>query len=125
MGKLLRDLADVEVPPLPAPAADPMPLYSSRFVGEYTSMITDTVVSKDDAGRLWIERTPKGIFAEMGELPSRNELLPYRGETFVARTDPASACYQPYTFVGADGAGRAQFLYDGRTDRRVAEHDEH
>ncbi|MBN6038522.1 serine hydrolase [Amycolatopsis sp. 195334CR] len=118
MARVLHDLADVVVPPLPAPAAGPAPVEVARFVGEYTSMVTDTVVSGDDAGRLWIERTPKGILAEMGERPSKNELLPYRGETFVARIDPATGYYQPYTFVGDDGAGHAQFLYHGRADRR-------
>ncbi len=118
-GKLMAELAGIQVPPLPAPDSSAAPDLS-RFVGEYSSMVADTVVTADDEGRLWMERTPKGIFAEIGGPSGKEELLPYRGDTFVATVPMVPGVYLPHAFVGDDGNGHVQFLHTGRADRRVS-----
>ncbi|ATY14767.1 serine hydrolase [Amycolatopsis sp. AA4] len=118
--KLLDELAGVTVParPEPNPAAAPADL--SRYLGEYTSMVGDTVVTEED-GKLWMKRTPKGIFAEMVAPSEKEELFPYRGDTFVAKTEQLPGVYLAHAFIGDDGNGRAQFIHTGRADRRVSQ----
>ncbi|MCX4850715.1 serine hydrolase [Streptomyces sp. NBC_00893] len=118
LGKLLDELAGVKLPALPEPNPAAAPADLSRYVGEYSSMVADTVVTAED-GKLWIERTPKGIFAELGGAPpAKEELLPYLGDTFVANVPQVPGVYMAHAFVGDDGTGRAQFLHTGRADRR-------
>ncbi|MCG3750689.1 beta-lactamase family protein [Amycolatopsis sp. Poz14] len=118
--KLLDELAGVTVPPLPVPNPAAAPADFSRYVGEYSSMVADTVVSEED-GKLWMKRTPKGIFAEIGAPSGKEELLPCQGDTFVAKTEQMPGVYMAHAFVGDDGNGRAQFLHTGRADRRVSQ----
>ncbi|MFV5997314.1 serine hydrolase domain-containing protein [Streptomyces sp. NPDC056231] len=118
LGKLLDELASVKLPSLPEPNPEAAPADLSRYVGEYSSMVADTVVTAEN-GKLWIERTPKGIFAEVGGAPpAKEELLPYLGDTFVAYVPQVPGIYMAHTFVGDDDTGRAQFLHTGRADRR-------
>ncbi|WP_406638423.1 serine hydrolase [Amycolatopsis sp. WGS_07] len=117
--KLLDELAGVTVPPLPEPNPAEAPADLSRYVGEYSSMVADTVVTEED-GKLWMERTPKGIFAEIGAPSGKEELLPCKGDTFVAMVPQVPGIYMAHAFVGDDGTGRAQFIHTGRADRRVA-----
>ena len=117
--KLLEALAGIKVPALPEPDREAAPAELSRYVGEYSSMVADTVVTADEEGRLWMERTPKGIFAEIGAPSGKEELLPYRGDTFVARVPQMPGMYMPHAFVG-DERGHARFLHTGRADRRVS-----
>ncbi|MFJ4184839.1 serine hydrolase domain-containing protein [Kitasatospora sp. NPDC089509] len=119
LGKLLDELADVTLPPLPQPNPAAAQADLSRYVGAYSSMVADNVVTAED-GRLWIERTPKGIFAELSAAPpAKQELLPYLHDTFVAVLPEVPGLHLAHAFVGDDGTGRAQFLHTGRADRRV------
>lgn len=118
--KLLDELAGVTVPALPEPNPAAAPAEFSRYVGEYSSMVADTVVTEED-GKLWMERTPKGIFAEIGAPSGKEELLPCKGDTFVAMLPQAPGVYMAHAFAGDDGNGRAQFLHTGRADRRVSQ----
>ncbi|MER8103558.1 serine hydrolase domain-containing protein [Kitasatospora sp. NPDC094016] len=119
-GKLLDELADVKLPPLPQPNPAAAQADLSRYVGEYSSMVADNVVTAED-GTLWIERTPKGIFADLGGAPpAKHELLPYLDDTFVAIAPEFPGLYRAHAFVGDDGTGRARFLHTGRADRRVS-----
>ncbi|SFO70586.1 serine hydrolase [Amycolatopsis rubida] len=117
--KLLDELAGVTVPERPEPNPAAAPADFSRYVGEYTSMVADTVVTEED-GRLWMQRSPKGIFAEIGAPSGKEELFPSKGDTFVAKTEQLPGVYMAHAFVGDDGHGRAQFLHTGRADRRVS-----
>ena len=38
----------------------------SRFLGTYSCEVGDVTVRQDEDGRLWLDQTPKGIFAELG-----------------------------------------------------------
>lgn len=120
VGRVLRELAGIQVPPLPVPAADRPPVDAARFVGTYSSTVSDTVVSQDADGRVWVEQTPKGIFAELGGPQEKVELVAYRGDTLLAAM-PQHGVHLPHAFIGDDGAGHVQFLHTGRADRRVAE----
>ncbi|WP_433234953.1 serine hydrolase domain-containing protein [Streptosporangium sp. CA-135522] len=64
-GRVLHELGGVELPgqAMPDPAAPA--LDASRYVGTYISSTCETAVSRDEEGRLWLERIPTGITADM------------------------------------------------------------
>ncbi|WIX90228.1 serine hydrolase domain-containing protein [Amycolatopsis sp. DG1A-15b] len=115
---VLRELTGIELaaPPVPDPAAPRVD--ASRYVGEYSSSVADIVVSQDDDGRVWVERVPKGIFAELAR-PEKTELVAMNGDTLIL-AEPMQGMYVPHAFVGDDGTGRALYLHTGRADRRVS-----
>ncbi|MET9002723.1 serine hydrolase domain-containing protein [Amycolatopsis sp. NPDC004169] len=117
LGHVLRELTGIELPapPMPDPAAPRFD--ASRYVGEYSSSVADIVVSQDDDGRVWVERVPKGIFAELAK-PEKTELVAMNGDTLIL-AEPMQGMYIPHAFVGDDGTGRALYLHTGRADRRV------
>ncbi|QKV80194.1 serine hydrolase [Amycolatopsis sp. Hca4] len=117
LGHVLRELTGIELPapPMPDPAAPRVD--ASRYVGEYSSSVADIVVSQDDDGRVWVERVPKGIFAELAK-PEKTELVAMNGDTLIL-AEPMQGMYVPHAFVGDDGTGRALYLHTGRADRRV------
>jgi CubicO group peptidase (beta-lactamase class C family) len=120
VGRVLRELAGIEMPALPVPDANAPRVETARFVGAYSSSVSDTVVSEDVDGRLWVERTPKGVFAELDGGPSeRIELVAYDGDKLIP-VKPQHGMHTVHAFVGDDGTGRAQFLHTGRADRRVS-----
>lgn len=118
MGRVLRELADVELPALPTPDLTQAPIDAKRYVGTYTSSVADTVITQNDDGTIWLERTPKGIFAKLGAGLEKSQLVPWRGETFLPVDDPRGL-HMPHAFVGDDGAGHAAYLHTGRADRRM------
>jgi CubicO group peptidase (beta-lactamase class C family) len=119
VGHVLRELGDTQLPAAPEPPANPPPIDAGRYVGTYTSRMADNVVSQDDDGRVWVEQTPKDLALELGMEPSKFELVALDGDTLIV-VEPQHGRYQPYAFVGDDGAGHAQFLHTGRADRRVS-----
>ena len=84
VGHLLKELTGIElaVPPVPDPAAPRID--ATRYVGEYSSSVADITVSQDDDGRVWVERVPKGIFAELAK-PEKTELVAMNGDTLILR----------------------------------------
>ncbi|MDN5854817.1 MAG: beta-lactamase family protein, partial [Actinomycetia bacterium] len=82
-GKVLHELAGIELSPMPTPQADSPAVDASRYVGTYSSSLIDSVVSVDDDGRVWLERNPKGIAVEFGEKPETIELVGWRGDTLL------------------------------------------
>jgi hypothetical protein len=115
---LLAELAGVTTPPLPRPPAQRQPIDAERYVGTYSSEVVELTVSQDPDGRVWLEMTPKGVLAEIGEQPERIELVRLTGDTLV----PAQArngMHAPYNFVGDDGSGHALYIHSGRATRRV------
>jgi hypothetical protein len=118
-GRVLRELADVELPPFPAPDGVAPPESASRYVGMYSSPVWDVTVTRDDNGRVWMERMPKGTRIDVGEAPEHTELLAWRGDTLIPATPDHEGMHVPHAFIGDDGAGHAQYLYAGRIVRRV------
>lgn len=120
MPRLLADLAGVTVPANPTPDdAEGAAPAAHRIAGTYSSSVSDSVVKVDEEGRIWLEQTMKGIFAELGRNPEPVELLPWHGDTLLPKT-PMMGMYLPHAFVGDDGDGRALFLHTGRADRRIS-----
>lgn len=118
VGRVLEDLAGLSLAPMPEPPAQREPVDAARYVGTYSSAVADTVVSQDEDGSVWIEQTPKGLFAELSGEPERKELVAWRGDTLLP-AEPERGLYIPHAFVGDDGSGRALFLHTGRADRRA------
>ncbi|GAB3157794.1 serine hydrolase domain-containing protein [Amycolatopsis stemonae] len=117
VGHILKELTGIElaVPPVPDPAAPRID--AARYVGEYASSVADITVSQDDDGRVWVERVPKGIFAELAK-PEKTELVAMKGDTLIL-AEPMQGMYLPHAFVGDDGEGHALYLHTGRADKRV------
>nr|WP_243844939.1 serine hydrolase domain-containing protein [Microbacterium sp. Be9] len=116
--KVLAALAGVTVPTLPSVPESPVPIDLERVLGTYSSSVSDSTVRVDDQGRIWLERTMKGIFAELGPAPEPVELVGWAGDTLLPR-EPQNGMHMPHAFVGDDGSGRALYLHTGRADRRV------
>ena len=118
VSKVLAALAHVTVPALPSLPEAPVTVDVDRILGTYSSSVSDSTVRIDDDGRIWLERTMKGIFAELGPAPEPVELVGWEGDTLL----PAKAergMRMPHAFVGDDGTGRALYLHTGRADRRI------
>ncbi|VXB50729.1 Penicillin-binding protein 4 [Arthrobacter sp. 9V] len=116
--RVLREFAGIGLPQLPAPSESQTPVDASRYVGQYCSQVADVVVSQDAEGRIWLERTPKGLYEEVGDQTEKIELVAAGGDNFL----PAQLQYGmhlPHVFLGDDGEGRALFVHTGRADRRA------
>ncbi|MCG5215822.1 serine hydrolase domain-containing protein [Streptosporangium sp. KLBMP 9127] len=107
---VLRELAGIELPELPAPS--PGPIDASRYLGSYGDSTADITISQDDSGAIWAEHVPIGEFAGFAP-PQRFQLLPYQGDTLVT-AQPNQGIHRTQTFVGDDGHGKARFLHLGR-----------
>ncbi|MBN9620283.1 MAG: serine hydrolase, partial [Actinobacteria bacterium] len=115
--RVLRELAGVELPPAPVPDPSPAPFDASRVVGTYRSSMAETVVDRDDAGRVWLEQTPTPVAAGLGDQPYRTELVGWRGDTLLT-AEPENDEHTPYAFLGGPARGPAAFLHDGRAHPR-------
>ena len=118
MSRILEALADVAVPGLPQPPEQPIGVDLERILGTYSSSVSDSTVSVDDEGRVWLERRMKGVFAEFDPAPVPTELVGWSGDTLLPRV-PELGMHVPHAFVGDDGSGRALYLHTGRVGRRV------
>lgn len=118
-GHVLRELAGIDLPDPPTPAAAGAMPDTGRYVGRYASDVSETVISLDADGRLWLDRTPVGVLAEIDEPPYRSELVAWRGDSFLP-LQPERDEHAPVAFLGDDGAGRALWLHTGRADRRIS-----
>lgn len=116
--KVLAALAGVTMPALPAIPETPVAVDIDRVLGTYSSSVSDSTVRIDDDGRIWLERTMKGIFAELGPAPEPVELVGWTADTLLPR-EAQHGMRMPHAFVGDDGSGRALYLHTGRADRRV------
>jgi CubicO group peptidase (beta-lactamase class C family) len=119
VGRVLRELADVELPTSPAPEGAAPPQDASRYLGTYSSSVWEATVTRDDDGRVWMRRVPKGLAIEIGKRIERVELLAWRGDTLIPATPDERGRHIPHGFIGDDGAGRARYLHFGRILRRV------
>jgi CubicO group peptidase (beta-lactamase class C family) len=119
-GHIFSELAGITLPPPPEPPSDPPRIDASRYVGTYSAQVLDMVVSQDAEGRVWVDQIPKGIIAEMGQQPERNELVYYAEGSLISNVADRGM-YMPHAFVGDDGHGHAQYLHVGRAIPRVAD----
>jgi len=119
-GHAFRELAGVESPPEPVPAAEPPAIEGvGRYLGTYVCDAATLVISQDDDGSVWMDATPTDSIAEeLGEKPERWELVGYDGDTLVTR-ERDHGLYRLYAFLGNDGSGRAAYLHTGRAIARA------
>jgi CubicO group peptidase (beta-lactamase class C family) len=118
VGHVLRELADVVLPPRPVPPTDPQPVDASRYAGTYSSRVADLVISQDDDGRIWLEMRPKDLALELGEQAERSELVSFAPDTLIG-VQAQSGLHVPFAFLGDDGAGHARFVHIGRAVPRA------
>jgi CubicO group peptidase (beta-lactamase class C family) len=119
VGHVVKELAGLDLPALPTPPATPVPIDAERFLGTYSCEVADVTVRQDDDGRIWLDQTPKGIFAELGPAPEPVELVGRNEESLIA-LEAENGVHIPYVFVGNDSAGRALFIHSGRAIRRAS-----
>lgn len=115
--RVLHELADIGPRRRPA-STGPAPAASERYLGRYASSTAITTVSRAIDGRLWLDRTPHGVVAELGDLPYRTELVAWH-EDVLLPVEVEGGVRQPVAFLGDDGTGRALYLHTGRADRRM------
>lgn len=120
VARLVREVAGVELAPRPVPPAegDREPVDAAPYVGSYSDDINDIEVTQDADGRVWLDRTPKGVIAELGEQPTRTELVLLRGTSLIA-LEPSHGVHPVYAFLGDDGSGRAAYVHYGRAVARA------
>ena len=116
--RMLLELAGLPPEPPLAPTG-PAPQDATRFLGRYESSTAITTVSRTDDGRVWLDREPRGVVAELGDQPFRTELLGWH-EDVLLPVEAEGGIRQPVAFLGDDGTGRASHLHTGRADRRTA-----
>ncbi|GAT72315.1 beta-lactamase [Microbacterium sp. HM58-2] len=115
--EVLRVVAGLPHTQAPAPSG-PAPADARRFLGAYESSTARTKISRTADGRLWLDRAPRGVVADLGDLPFRSELVTWRGEVLLPVEEEGGA-RQPIAFLGDDGSGRALHLHTGRAQRRM------
>ena len=118
VGTVLEALTDTRLPPLPKPPAEPPRIDGSRYLGTYSCDVAELTVTQDDDGRIWLSEVPKGISAELGDLPQHKELVRFRDDTLIA-LEPEHGTHRLHAFLGDDGSGRALFAHVGRAIRRA------
>jgi hypothetical protein len=87
-------------------------------VGRYADTVCDVKVTQEPDGSVWLDRTPKGILAELGEQPVRTELVRLRGDSLIA-LEPSHGIHPVYAFLCDDGSGRAAYVHYGRAVARA------
>ncbi|MGO2520686.1 MAG: serine hydrolase domain-containing protein [Microbacterium sp.] len=116
---LLREITGEGMPAAPVPATEPRLVDATPYVGTYSNSIFDMEVSQDDAGRVWLDQRPKGLLVEMGEQPSRDELLSFGEDSLIMREEK-NGMHIVYTFLAPDADGRHSFVQFGRALARTA-----
>jgi len=116
-GRVLRELAGVDIGSLPVPPATPARVDAGRFTGTYRTQQLELVVTQDVDGRIWLDERPTGGDGD-GEPTERLELVQLRGDTFLP-VQTQFGVHLPHAFVGDDGHGNALYLHNGRAVRRA------
>lgn len=116
---LLRELTGEGLPAAPVPPTEPRPVDATPYVGTYSNSIFDMDLTQDDEGRVWLEQRPKGLLLEMGEQPSRDELISF-GEDALIMREEKNGMHIVYTFVPSGDDGRHAFVQFGRALARTA-----
>jgi hypothetical protein len=122
VARLLTDLTGVVLPERPTPPAAPQRVDVSRYLGRYADTVYDITVSQDADGRVWLDRRPKDIHAEIGEQPVRFELVHLAGDSLIT-LEPYRGIHVVFAFIGsvtdASGVERAKHVHYGRVVSRA------
>ncbi len=115
---IVQEVAGVTLPGLPVPHDEPSVVDASPLVGLYADTIYDLVVSVDGEGRIWLDRTPKDILAELGQQAERTELLGFADDSLIAR-EASNGIHPVYAFLGDAGEGKRKYIHYGRVVARA------
>ena len=125
VAKLLTDLTGVVLPARPTPPAAPEQISAeqlNRYLGHYADTIYDIVVTQDGDGRIWLDREPKDIHAEIGEQPMRFELVHLADDSLIT-VEAYRGIHVVFAFIGSvldpSGNDRAKYVHYGRVVSRV------
>jgi CubicO group peptidase (beta-lactamase class C family) len=118
LARLLHELTGVVLPARPTPPAESQRVDPAPFLGHYADTIYDIHVSQDAEGRLWLDREPKDVLAEIGEKALRFELVHLAGDSFIT-VEAHHGIHVVFAFIGRDTAGRAQYVHYGRVVSRA------
>jgi hypothetical protein len=118
IGHVVKELAGLELPALPTPPTSRVPIDVDRFLGTYTCEVIDVTIRQDEDGKVWMDQTPKGIFAELGEKPESVELTGRNEQSLIA-VKAENGMHGTQVFLGDDGTGHALYLHTGRALRRA------
>jgi CubicO group peptidase (beta-lactamase class C family) len=118
-GHLLAELAGVDLPPMPVPPTDPLPVDADRASGTYRSTIADHELSVDADGRAWLRTVPR-TEAVKGLMPEATvvEVVRLRNDALIT-VEPQEGMHRVIGLLGSDACGRVKFLHDGRATARV------
>jgi CubicO group peptidase (beta-lactamase class C family) len=116
-GRLLSELAGVEIPAHPLPPAEPQRIDASKYAGTYANSVGKSEVTQDEDGRIWMTDTPLGELAALVGAVERTELVYLEGDTLIP-VEPKYGLHLPQVFMGDDGSGRSLFIHTGRALRR-------
>ncbi|NEA34806.1 serine hydrolase domain-containing protein [Streptomyces sp. SID13031] len=119
VAQVVKELAGLDLPALPTPPATPVPIDADRFLGTYSCEVADLTIRQDEDGRVWLDQTPKGIFAELGPAPEPVELVGRNEQSLIA-LKAENGMHVPHVFLGDDGAGHALYVHSGRAIRRAS-----
>ncbi|MFC7789221.1 serine hydrolase domain-containing protein [Microbacterium sp. MAHUQ-60] len=111
--ELLSELADVRLPERLEPPAEAPSIDAGRYVGVYENSIVEMEFSADADGRIWLEQRPKAMLLELGEQPSREELIGFRDDSLIMRNEQ-SGMHIVFAFLAPDDDGHHSYVHFGR-----------
>jgi CubicO group peptidase (beta-lactamase class C family) len=115
---LLSELTGIHLNEFPAPPEHPEHVDAARYVGTYANSVSQSTVTQDEDGRIWMEDKPLGELAELVGQSEKTELVHLTGDTLIP-VEPKYGIHIPQVFTGDDGSGRALFIHSGRAIRRA------
>ncbi|WP_426519210.1 serine hydrolase domain-containing protein [Diaminobutyricibacter sp. McL0618] len=119
VARILAEVAGVTLPGHPLPPEEHAAVDATPYLGLYSDTIYDIVVSQDEDGRVWIDRTPKDIIAEIGGKPDRSELVAF-GKDSLIQLEGQRGIHPIYAFLGDAGDGKAKYIHYGRVVTRAS-----
>ncbi len=111
--ELLSDLAGAGLAERPTPPEEAPPIDASRYVGIYDNSMVEMEFSADDEGRIWLEQRPKQMLLELGEQPSREELIGFSDDSLIMRNEQ-SGMHIVFAFLSPDDDGHHSYVHFGR-----------
>lgn len=117
--RIVRDSADIELHGFPTPPAEAVTVDPAPLVGSFSNQTSDLVVSVGEDGRIWLDSTPKGILAEMGQKPEHVELVGFGPDALITAEPVLKEMHVVYAFLGDDGDGRRKYVHYGRALSRT------
>jgi CubicO group peptidase (beta-lactamase class C family) len=111
--ELLSELAGVRLPERLTPPAQAPSIDAGRYVGVYENSIVEMEFSADAEGRIWLEQRPKEMLLELGEQPSREELIGFSDDSLIMRNEQ-SGMHIVFAFLSPDDDGHHSYVHFGR-----------